>query len=115
MPADLNGQLSAALTGHVELDERFVDVDAVLRQVELAIREYEIRRLCQEVNDGCTPLRSGKWLTNRRFRPGYHLPGPAWRPKTPDSFWQAGDRPSPVLGWLTRTRHYAQKSPSTGR
>ena len=36
-----------SLTGHVELDERLADVDAVLLQVELAIRENEIRRLCQ--------------------------------------------------------------------
>ncbi len=35
------------LTGHVELDERLADVDAVLLQVELAIRENEIRRMCQ--------------------------------------------------------------------
>ena len=35
------------LTGHVELDESLADVDAVLQQVELAIRENEIRRMCQ--------------------------------------------------------------------
>ena len=35
------------LTGHVELDESLADVDAVLLQVELAIRENEIRRMCQ--------------------------------------------------------------------
>ena len=35
------------LTGYVELDERLADVDAVLLQVELAIRENEIRRMCQ--------------------------------------------------------------------
>ena len=35
------------LTGQVELDESLADVDAVLQQVELAIRENEIRRMCQ--------------------------------------------------------------------
>ena len=35
------------LTGQVELDERLADVDAVLLQVELAIKENEIRRMCQ--------------------------------------------------------------------
>ena len=35
------------LTGQVVLDERLADVDAVLLQVELAIRENEIRRMCQ--------------------------------------------------------------------
>jgi RIO kinase 1 len=35
------------LTGQVVLDERPADVDAVLLQVELAIRENEIRRMCQ--------------------------------------------------------------------
>ena len=35
------------LTGHIELDESLADVDAVLLQVELAIRENEIRRMCQ--------------------------------------------------------------------
>lgn len=35
------------LTGYVELEERLADVDAVLLQVELAIRENEIRRMCQ--------------------------------------------------------------------
>ncbi len=35
------------LTGYVELDESLADVDAVLLQVELAIRENEIRRMCQ--------------------------------------------------------------------
>jgi len=35
------------LTGHVELDESLADVDAVLLQVELAIKENEIRRMCQ--------------------------------------------------------------------
>ena len=35
------------LTGHIELDESLADVDAVLQQVELAIRENEIRRMCQ--------------------------------------------------------------------
>ena len=36
-----------ALTGQVELDERLADVDAVLLQVELAIKENEIRRMCE--------------------------------------------------------------------
>ncbi len=36
-----------ALTGQVELDEHLADVDAVLLQVELAIKEDEIRRMCQ--------------------------------------------------------------------
>ena len=36
-----------ALTGRVELDERLADVDAVLLQVDLAIKENEIRRMCQ--------------------------------------------------------------------
>jgi RIO kinase 1 len=36
-----------ALTGQVVLDEHIADVDAVLLQVELAIREDEIRRMCQ--------------------------------------------------------------------
>ncbi|HAN47318.1 MAG TPA: serine protein kinase RIO [Nitrospira sp.] len=35
------------LTGQVVFDERLADVDAVLLQVELAIRENEIRRMCQ--------------------------------------------------------------------
>jgi RIO kinase 1 len=35
------------LTGRVELDERLADVDAVLLQVEMAIKEDEIRRMCQ--------------------------------------------------------------------
>lgn len=35
------------LTGQVVLDERLADVDAVLQQVELAIKENEIRRMCQ--------------------------------------------------------------------
>ena len=35
------------LTGRVALDERLADVEAVLMQVELAIRENEIRRMCQ--------------------------------------------------------------------
>ena len=35
------------LTGQVVLDETPADVDAVLLQVELAIRENEIRRMCQ--------------------------------------------------------------------
>ena len=37
-----------ALTGQVALDERLADVDSVLLQVELAIRENEIRRMCQD-------------------------------------------------------------------
>ncbi|MEF8721129.1 serine protein kinase RIO [Candidatus Accumulibacter phosphatis] len=37
-----------ALTGRVVLDERLADVDAVLQQVELAIKEDEIRRMCRE-------------------------------------------------------------------
>lgn len=36
------------LTGRIELDERLADVDAVLLQVDLAIRENEIRRMCRE-------------------------------------------------------------------
>jgi RIO kinase 1 len=36
-----------ALTGQVELDEHIADVEAVLLQVELAIKEDEIRRMCQ--------------------------------------------------------------------
>ncbi|WP_313953914.1 PA4780 family RIO1-like protein kinase [Accumulibacter sp.] len=36
-----------ALTGHVVLDERLADVDAVLEQVDLAIKEDEIRRMCR--------------------------------------------------------------------
>jgi len=36
------------LTGQVVLDESPADVDAVLLQVELAIRENEIRRMCAE-------------------------------------------------------------------
>ena len=35
------------LTGRVALDERVADVEAVLMQVEMAIRENEIRRMCQ--------------------------------------------------------------------
>ena len=35
------------LTGQVVLDERLADVEAVLQQVDLAIRENEIRRMCQ--------------------------------------------------------------------
>ena len=35
------------LTGQVALDERLADVEAVLMQVELAIKENEIRRMCQ--------------------------------------------------------------------
>jgi len=37
-----------ALTGQVVLDERPADVDAVLAQVELAIKEDEIRRMCRD-------------------------------------------------------------------
>ena len=36
-----------ALTGQVVLDESMADVDAVLLQVEMAIKENEIRRMCQ--------------------------------------------------------------------
>ena len=36
-----------ALTGHVVIDERLADVDAVLQQVDLAIKEDEIRRMCR--------------------------------------------------------------------
>ncbi len=36
-----------ALTGRVVLDEHLADVDAVLLQVELAIQENEIRRMCE--------------------------------------------------------------------
>jgi len=35
------------LTGQIQLDESPADVDAVLLQVEMAIRENEIRRMCQ--------------------------------------------------------------------
>ena len=35
------------LTGKVVLDDRPADVEAVLQQVDLAIRENEIRRMCQ--------------------------------------------------------------------
>ena len=35
------------LTGQVVLDDRPADVEAVLQQVDLAIRENEIRRMCQ--------------------------------------------------------------------
>jgi RIO kinase 1 len=34
------------LTGQIVLDERLADVDAVLLQVEMAIKENEIRRMC---------------------------------------------------------------------
>ncbi|MEI7611461.1 MAG: PA4780 family RIO1-like protein kinase [Betaproteobacteria bacterium] len=34
------------LTGQIVLDERLADVDAVLLQVDMAIRENEIRRMC---------------------------------------------------------------------
>ncbi|WP_291986255.1 PA4780 family RIO1-like protein kinase [Candidatus Accumulibacter sp. ACC007] len=37
-----------ALTGYVVADERLADVDAVLHQVDLAIKENEIRRMCKE-------------------------------------------------------------------
>ncbi|MEF8732799.1 MAG: PA4780 family RIO1-like protein kinase [Candidatus Accumulibacter meliphilus] len=37
-----------ALTGRVVLDEHLADVDAVLQQVALAIKEDEIRRMCRE-------------------------------------------------------------------
>ena len=44
-----SGVLTPALplTGRVALDERVADVEAVLMQVEMAIRENEIRRMCQ--------------------------------------------------------------------
>lgn len=35
------------LTGYVKLDESLADVEAVLLQVELAIKENEIRRMCE--------------------------------------------------------------------
>jgi RIO kinase 1 len=37
-----------ALTGQVALDEHLADVEAVLLQVELAIKEDEIRRMCRD-------------------------------------------------------------------
>jgi RIO kinase 1 len=37
-----------ALTGCITLDEHLADVDAVLLQVEMAIKEDEIRRMCRE-------------------------------------------------------------------
>lgn len=37
----------SVLTGKVELDESVVDVEAVLAQVEEAIRENEIRKMCE--------------------------------------------------------------------
>jgi len=40
-----------ALTGQVELDEHIADVAAVLEQVELAIRENEIRQMCRTGGD----------------------------------------------------------------
>jgi RIO kinase 1 len=36
------------LTGQIVVDERLADVEAVLLQVEMAIRENEIRRMCEE-------------------------------------------------------------------
>jgi RIO kinase 1 len=39
------------LTGQVVLDEHLADVDAVLMEVELAIRENEIRRMCRPDGD----------------------------------------------------------------
>lgn len=39
------------LTGHVVLDEHLADVDAVLMEVELAIKENEIRRMCRPEAD----------------------------------------------------------------
>lgn len=43
------GQLipDSVLTGHVVLDEHLADVSAVLMEVELAIKENEIRRMCR--------------------------------------------------------------------
>ncbi len=40
-------QPEQVLTGQVELDESLADVDAVLMQIEEAIKEDEIRRMCQ--------------------------------------------------------------------
>ena len=40
-------QPDQVLTGQVELDESLADVDAVLQQIEEAIKENEIRRMCQ--------------------------------------------------------------------
>jgi len=40
-------QPDQVLTGLVELDESLADVDAVLQQIEEAIKEDEIRRMCQ--------------------------------------------------------------------
>jgi RIO kinase 1 len=37
-----------ALTGQVALDDHLADVDAVLLQVEMAIKEDEIRRMCRD-------------------------------------------------------------------
>jgi RIO kinase 1 len=39
-----------ALTGHIEFDETLADVEAVLLQVDLAIREDQIRRMCRDDN-----------------------------------------------------------------
>lgn len=39
------------LTGHVVLDEHVADVDAVLMEVEMAIRENEIRQMCRQSAD----------------------------------------------------------------
>lgn len=39
------------LTGHVVLDEHVADVDAVLMEVEMAIRENEIRQMCRQAAD----------------------------------------------------------------
>jgi RIO kinase 1 len=36
------------LSGQIAVDERLADVEAVLLQVEMAIRENEIRRMCEE-------------------------------------------------------------------
>jgi RIO kinase 1 len=43
------GQLTpdCVLSGHVVLDEHIADVGAVLMEVELAIKENEIRRMCR--------------------------------------------------------------------
>ena len=35
------------LTGHVVLDEHLADIDAVLMEVELAIKENEVRQMCR--------------------------------------------------------------------
>jgi RIO kinase 1 len=39
------------LTGHVVLDEHLADVDAVLMEVALAIKENEFRQMCRQEAD----------------------------------------------------------------